>query len=582
MGSITSWLKLEPRCRDDELRQGVRAQMHDALWMLARQWQVGEFRGEDAGSPVLARWRAETAPLTRLHLGATAPKANEPAERYDVAALPLEAIVERQPARTAAAGGTSLRLAVESGLQLLRLVDAQATSKNYRAALLERFALAPPTDAERAGFDAESIEWWLLMAHRAVDGRAVAAALRKADGTRVPLSAALKVAASDRAEVDAAAERWLAELDALYSQPAPKGGDAWNSERMEYAFSVAGAHGAEGETALSASQYCGGRLDWSSLDIDPQVSLGAAADAAAKPIVQTCMPAPVSFRGMPAPRFWEFEDARIDYGLIDAGPGDLVHLLLADFASNFGNDWYVMPVDLEVGSLTRTRSLVVVDTFGVQTLLRPMNDAAIAPAAGFAMYQLGFVQRAPGAPSAAQPNLFLLAPTTANTLDSRPLEEVRLLRDEIANMAWAVERAIPGALEQALDLAAQVAPDEAQTPPSAGSLRYRLASEVPVNWVPLLPQRDAATNALRLVRAALLASDGTNVLRRARGVLLNPSGKGLALFDEEVPREGARITRNAQQARWFGGSTVLWLGLRNSVGKGEGESGLRFDIADDS
>jgi hypothetical protein len=32
--------------------------------------------------------------------------------------------------------------------------------------------------------------------------------------------------------------------------------------------------------------------------------------------------------------------------------------------------------------------------------------------------------------------------------------------------------------------------------------------------------------------------------------------------------------------RWFGGSDVLWTGLRNTVGKGE--SGLRFDLADES
>jgi hypothetical protein len=60
--------------------------------------------------------------------------------------------------------------------------------------------------------------------------------------------------------------------------------------------------------------------------------------------------------------------------------------------------------------------------------------------------------------------------------------------------------------------------------------------------------------------------------------LLNPPG-GLALFDEEVPRAGALITRSAQYTRWFGGSSVLWIGLRNSAGRGAGESGLRFDQA---
>ncbi len=581
MGSITSWLRLEPRCRDDALTEGLHARLHDPLWLLARQWQVGEYRAEDAGSPVLARWRAETSPLSRIHLGAIAPNTNEFAPNYDVAAMPLEAMVERQPAQPAGALG-SLRLALESGLQLLRLIDAQPTSKKYRKAFTQRFALAQPSDADRAALDAETLAWWSLMAGRAPDGHAMAAALRGPDGTLLPLPAALKIAKVDLAEVALAVQRWFAEQDALFSQPAGEAADAWRSDRMEYAFTVAGAHSVEGETALSATQYCEGRLDWSSVDIDLEVNLGSAADTAAKAVVQTTVPAPVSFRGMPAPRFWEFEDARIDWGLIDAGPGDLPHLLMADFATNYGNDWYVIPVEIEVGTLTRTRSLVVTDTFGVQRLVRPVNDAGIAPATGFSMFQLGKLQRGAAPPFPPQPNLFFLAPAVAKTLEGRAVEEVLLLRDEIANMAWAVERAIPGPLEQRLDLGAVVAPGDAATPPPDGTLSYRLATDVPYNWVPLLPQRDAATNSLRLVRAAMLTPDGSNAVRSARGVLLNPPGPGLALFDEEVPRAGARITRSAQHVRWFGGSAVLWMGLRNTVGKGEGSSGLRFDSAEDT
>ena len=59
---------------------------------------------------------------------------------------------------------------------------------------------------------------------------------------------------------------------------------------------------------------------------------------------------------------------------LPAGPGDIPHLMLSDFATNFGNDWYVVPIDLDVGTLTVTRSLVITDSFGVQTLVAPIND----------------------------------------------------------------------------------------------------------------------------------------------------------------------------------------------------------------
>jgi hypothetical protein len=54
-------------------------------------------------------------------------------------------------------------------------------------------------------------------------------------------------------------------------------------------------------------------------------------------------------------------------------------------------------------------------------------------------------------------------------------------------------------------------------------------------------------------------------------------GSELVLYDEEVPREGIRVTRHYQMARWVDGSTWAWLAHRKQVGRGEGSSGLRFD-----
>ena len=126
-------------------------------------------------------------------------------------AMPLEALVERQPLRTGSDRRASLRLAVESGLHFLRMLDAQATSRSYRADFIERFALQPPTDAERAAADRETLAYWKLMAGRAPDARRLFAAFRAADGRRLPLPADLGVAAGDRAEVDRAIDEWLAQ-----------------------------------------------------------------------------------------------------------------------------------------------------------------------------------------------------------------------------------------------------------------------------------------------------------------------------------------------------------------------------------
>jgi hypothetical protein len=52
----------------------------------------------------------------------------------------------------------------------------------------------------------------------------------------------------------------------------------------------------------------------------------------------------------------------------------------------------------------------------------------------------------------------------------------------------------------------------------------------------------------------------------------------LFIHDEEVPREGARITRSYQYARWTDGRTFVWMARRKGAGRGEGSSGLQFDV----
>src|SRR5687768_8273384 len=53
--AITRWNRLEGRPRTHHFDRALRAEVRDAMWMLSRQWQLGEFVGDDAGSPILAR-----------------------------------------------------------------------------------------------------------------------------------------------------------------------------------------------------------------------------------------------------------------------------------------------------------------------------------------------------------------------------------------------------------------------------------------------------------------------------------------------------------------------------------------------
>src|SRR5215470_6002052 len=107
MPSITSWMRLEPRSRNPEMNTSLQARIYDPLWLLARQWQLGEFQGEDNGSPVIASWRAETARLTRYYSGAIKPNTIANAPAYDGRRTPLETLVERETIRPAASQAAS-------------------------------------------------------------------------------------------------------------------------------------------------------------------------------------------------------------------------------------------------------------------------------------------------------------------------------------------------------------------------------------------------------------------------------------------------------------------------------------------
>lgn len=588
--SITSWTRLEPHCREADMASSVAARIFDPLWLMARQWQVGEFQGEDAGSPVLARVRATTAPLTRSFLGELPPNTRTQGVPYDPLALPLEVLTERQRVRPATPNDARmLKLSVEAGLHFLRLLESQALSKSYRTAFIARFALQAPDAQALAGADEATTRYVQTMAGRALDARQLEAAIRGSGAAQLALDTRLKIAAADRAEVEQAAQRWLAWYETLFSEPSTAAADAWQPERMEYALSVAARLSADpfDEVTLTASEFYDGHLDWSSFDRNLEVNMGTDTDRRFASLVETNVPAPVSFHGAPAARFWEFEDARVDYGLIPVGPTDLAQLMLIEYAGSYGNDWFVVPFDLPVGSLTRVNSLVITDTFGVRTLQRPIGDPSL-PKPYFSMWQLAHTRRAGSeAPIGPASNLFFLPPSLGRNLESAAVEDVLFMRDEMANLAWAIERKIENAVEQAMartegDTSPVTAADAGQPPGADTVPRYLLSTTVPSYWIPLLPvQLRAASGEIisRLKRGAVLQPDGSPIKHRAQGRALNASGS-LLLYDEEIPREGIRVARHYQLARWIDGSTWVWLAYRKAVGRGEGSRGLRFDSID--
>ena len=209
MPSITSWSRIEPVPPGNEVATGLAARTADALWLLARQWQMGEFQAEDGGTPIAARWRGHVAarPVTSSARSRRTRRRRRPAcEGGDV---PLEVFVERQPCGLPSAdapGADGLRLGVEAGQHFLRLLAAQSTAQDYSGAFTRTFAVRPLPDAEAARLDAASRGYLRLVAGRALDGRRLQAALAKLSGDALP-NIGTPIATGDAAEVRAPARR---------------------------------------------------------------------------------------------------------------------------------------------------------------------------------------------------------------------------------------------------------------------------------------------------------------------------------------------------------------------------------------
>ena len=99
--AITTWNRLEARPRSQNFERALRAEIRDALWMLTKQWQMGEFRGSDAGSQVFAKLLMSTTRLTKFR------PAGGPVQPF-AASIPLEAKVEHRPVCCTGKTGSSL------------------------------------------------------------------------------------------------------------------------------------------------------------------------------------------------------------------------------------------------------------------------------------------------------------------------------------------------------------------------------------------------------------------------------------------------------------------------------------------
>ncbi|MGH9237416.1 MAG: hypothetical protein ACRD3G_05200 [Vicinamibacterales bacterium] len=561
---FTGWNRLEGRVRTEEFERALRAEARDPLWFLARQWQFLELKGDDAGSPIEAQLALRRRPLLRY-----AAHNGEPgAFPVDV---PLEAVVERE----------TPPLDRMAFLQIYRAVDRVLVrgglGSSERAAVHEGLRRAYPFDAATVEgvVDDEARQLSALSDTHLFD---VVAWLGDTADSRIASQSGLSGGLLTAAMTASTGTR--AWYDALYFKPASPADTAWAPANLEYRFACATAPGGE-QIVLTGDGYAHGRLDWFAVDVaaaGQELGVPAPGETAFSDETLSFVPTAINFAGMPSHRLWDMENRKIDFAGMTAGPTDVTKLLLVEFMLAYANDWCLIPVEVETGAVLETRGLIVHDVFGDVTLVRPADRGADEDWRRWSMF--GLETRTAG--DVAQPRLLMLA-TTPKTMEGAAIEKVVFLRDEMANMCWAVERIVPSAAGIGADgeMAAIEPAPEVHAPPAAGAtVRYRLGTSAPHHWRPFVPVRvPGSSREIRLQRARL-PHGAHNPLG---SILVGPGIAPVAYFvnEEEIPRAGRIVTRSFQRTRWIDGRVTLWLGRRSKTGRGSGQSGLTFDVLEE-
>lgn len=435
--TVVLWNRIEGRPRTHDFDRALKAEVRDALWMLSRQWQMGEFNGDDAGSAVFAKAHIATTALTKY-------KADDHNVQPYEENVPLETKVEQREIVFERDGKPiSLDLRLQMGRRWLKSASAVP---NLSSQYIKLYSFDLP-EKNRASSDVyahpEVWQQYAAISGRCMDGYKLYQYLkpdlaRKASDGLNPV-----LAGTDKTIIDDAGDDFVTWFESLYYQPSDSENNAWKPGNLEYQFTCSAPGVGDSEKVLTAEEYYTGHLDWYSFNADQ--SIKKLDDIDAQPEVQktftnTFIPATVQFEGMPNRRWWAFEDSKTSFGDVKPSTTDIAKLLLMEFGLIYGNDWYIVPFTIPIGTISNIEGLSVTNNFGERFWIEAAGKNSGNNINDWRMFTLDSKKQF----TRTQQNTgLLLAPAAIKVQEGDAIEDVRLIRDEMANMVWGIETIIP-------------------------------------------------------------------------------------------------------------------------------------------
>lgn len=532
---------VESRTRKADITEALRFRIHDPLWMLSRQWQMGEFRGNDAGTAMSVRCQVASTPISWYGMGQNA--------TTKVTGLnnetPLEPVVEQINREI-----TPL-VRVESATYFCSLLASRGIPKDRVDRIIQRlrekYPLKNVTAEKRSSLEDEDVRTFtasrntrLLKFARAFSAKAFDGYALYVDLSANKLAGGNDIISDIMKEFKAARKDYLVWFNDRYLPKGGKNVSAWNVQELGYHFT------ADNSIAkYTSGDYVGGRVSWYSFDVASMKetnSVLAQKNYKRKDVERRTidsLPVLASYPGAPNKRLWEFENRDVFMGNSKdmQAKGNVAFM---QYATMYGNDWMMCPLKTEIGQYIEVERVDVYDTFGIKTEIVKRAGTDDKGVTSFGQrwqmftntpYNLNVYNGMQKEAQDRYANGLLFPPSLVRTLEGEPLEEVSLLRDEMANMVWGVETRIADGCGSSLDanlLASEVgqyledeydrqveevrtaltvkkkeqtrrivaggkklSETEEVTEVKSGyesDYKYSLMNTVPLNWIPFVPQ----------------------------------------------------------------------------------------------
>ncbi|MEM6342977.1 MAG: hypothetical protein AAF927_03820 [Bacteroidota bacterium] len=492
-----NWLRVDGVNRQEDFSETFSLKTADPLWMLARQWQMGEFQAENNARPLYASIIYKSAKVNNLSTSSLDEAGNPTTTKRSLDENScLEALIEHIQLPL------NWRDRIRIGQQIMRylgnrylndFVGLYPFSDDIWLSLPE----ADTIEAKKLDPQTKDYIELILANGQVLDGKKivdwlrVALALNENENEKIQEAVETLTSNTKIQEVVKKFHNWFV---SLYGSWTAQDSPAWSSKDLNYNFDLEVVKDGLLGISLKASNHPGGTLDWYSFEeaiIHDENTWGE--EKTTPPQICTNLePA-----GLPKKRLYEFENGSFNLNKDILSKSNLLQVFLVEFGMVYNADWFNLALSLEPGSLAKIHEIKLMDSFGLEsTIKQEANTWKNNPLDSFGAFEIS--REISGMENQHSKTNFLFVPSIVGEVqESLPKEEIIFKRDELNNRIIAEMKTvqnglgIPQSAENLYSIVLNSTSNNSESPHPElmiNAEQYELMKPLPNNQLAYLPK----------------------------------------------------------------------------------------------